>query len=61
MNKEAKNKITEKINEIERGSKELFQMDENEEFMDGEMIHRHGFSLGQLSGLNYALKVMEEL
>lgn len=61
MNEEAKNKITEKIKEIERGSAELFRMDENEEFMDGEMIHRLGFSLGQLSGLNYALKALEAL
>lgn len=59
MNCNTKNKITEKINEIEQGSAELFRMDENEEFMDGEMIHRLGFSLGQLAGLNYALKVLE--
>ena len=41
-------------------SDELSTMEENEEFMDGEMIYQSGFAWGRFTGLRYALKILKE-
>ena len=60
MAESIKDKLIKKIDEIERKNKNLFEMDDEEEFMDGEANRQAGVAEGYINGLNYALKVLNE-
>ncbi len=53
-------KMKEKIELAEKADHRFAEMEEKEEFMDGEMVYRSGFARGKLIGLQVALKMFED-
>ena len=53
-------KMKEKIELAEKADDRFAEMEEKEEFMDGEMVYRSGFARGKLIGLKVALKMFED-
>jgi len=49
------------IEEADKIDDRFAEMEENDEFMDGEMNYSAGKAKGRLSGLNMALAIIEEV